>query len=133
MVLLAVVDAQYLYICIDVRAVGAESDGGVWVWTHLNTLFETQKANLPPPEILPQQSAEAAKVPYFFVGDDAFPLRPRIMKPFQLRGLTKEERVYNYRLSRARRTVENAFGILANRFRVLRTSICLRPDRVKPW
>ena len=53
-------------------------------------------------------------VPYTIVGDDAFPLRPYIMKPYGKRALTVEERIFNYRLSRTRRIVENGFGKLAN-------------------
>ena len=63
---------------------------------------------------------------YFLVGDDTFPLRSYLS-----RGLTKPECIYNYRLNRGRRTVENAFGSLANRFQVFHTSLCLTTDHAK--
>ena len=56
-------------------------------------------------------------MPYFFVGDEAFPLKEKFQKPFPRASLTFEKEVYNYRLSRARRISENAFGILAARWR----------------
>nr|CAI5820765.1 unnamed protein product [Callosobruchus analis] len=59
----------------------------------------------------------------FFVGDDAFPLKPYLLKPYKHSPLTYEQKIFNYRLSRARRIVQNAFGILASRFRIFRTSI----------
>lgn len=39
------------------------------------------------------------------------------------------QRIYNYCLSRAC-IVENAFGILSNRFRVFQTALCLDADKV---
>ena len=52
------------------------------------------------------------------MGDDTFPLRSNLLKPFSHPSLSLEEKVFNYRLLRARRDVENAFDILASRFRI---------------
>lgn len=131
MVLMGIVDANYKFLYIDVGAVGSESDGGVWAKTQLTSLLDKEGAKLPPPTTLPNTPDTSTPIGFFLVGDDAFPLQPYLMKPYPNRALTKEERIYNYRLSRARRTVENAFGILANRFRVLLTSICLKADTVE--
>ena len=50
------------------------------------------------------------------------PLRPDLLKPYPrgARGhkLPEDQLVFNYRLSHARRIVENAFGILVQRWRV---------------
>lgn len=64
------------------------------------------------------------------VGDDAFALTTNMMKPYPHRHMDKSKHIFNYRLSRARRVVENAFGILASRFRVFLTTIKLSPQRV---
>ncbi len=71
------------------------------------------------PEPLPHDTQD---VTYFLVGDDAFSLRTYLMKPYGARNLHMEHRIFNYRLTMARRVVENVFGILANRFQVLLTT-----------
>ena len=52
------------------------------------------------------------------------------MRPFARHGLINERCIFNYRLSRARKVVENAFGILANQWRLNNHHIYLNPDNV---
>ena len=53
------------------------------------------------------------------------------MKPYPQKELSSNKRIFNYRLSRARRISENAFGILANRWQVFRKPFLLKPEKVK--
>ena len=64
---------------------------------------------------------------HFLLGDNAFALMPRMVKHNSRRQLTREERIANYRISRGRRVVENAFRILGSRFRVLLGTMEQRP------
>uniref|UniRef100_A0A8D8QWB5 DDE Tnp4 domain-containing protein n=1 Tax=Cacopsylla melanoneura TaxID=428564 RepID=A0A8D8QWB5_9HEMI len=82
--------------------------------------------HVPTPQPL---SGRTLPVPYVLVGDEAFQLSENLMKPFSgLHVKGSKERVFNYRLCRARRVSENAFGILSSSFRVLRKSMLLNPD-----
>jgi hypothetical protein len=67
-------------------------------------------------------------LPHYFVGDDAFSLTPNVMKPYPKRRLNEEQRIFNYRLSLASRVSENAFGILASKFRVFHATLCVNPQ-----
>jgi len=121
MVLLAIVDAQYKFILCDFGTNGRISDGGVLRNTVFFDKLEHNKLNIPADEIVRNSNKS---LPYVFVADDAFPLRTDMIKPFRQADLnTYEKKIYNYRVSRARRIVENAFGILASRFRIFHTDI----------
>ncbi|KAJ8024979.1 Protein ANTAGONIST OF LIKE HETEROCHROMATIN PROTEIN 1 [Holothuria leucospilota] len=126
-VLLAVVDADYKFIWVDVGANGGASDSQIFNSSELRECIEDGSINFPPPDTLPNDDEP---IEYFIIGDDAFPLRVWMMKPFGRRNCTIEERIFKYRLSRARRVSENAFGIIANRLRVLLTTMQQDPKTV---
>lgn len=127
-VLMAIVDAEYNFLYVDVGCNGAGSDGGVFELCSFRKGLEKGYLHLPLPDALPNSETV---MPYFLVGDEAFPLKTWLMKPLPRRNLTKEQRIYNYRISRARRVVENAFGILSAKYRCLLTSLPQRPERVQ--
>ena len=124
---MAIVDAQYKFLYIDVGCNGRISDGGVFQRCSLYEAIQTDDLEFPQTVPLPERNT---CIPYFFVGDDAFAMAPYMMKPYPFRDLPGPHRIYNYRLSRARRVVENAFGIIANRFRILRRPMNLHPEKV---
>ncbi|XP_073420788.1 uncharacterized protein [Dendrobates tinctorius] len=123
-ILMALVNAKYEFIYVDVGMNGRVSDGGVLEHTHFGeSLFGSDLQ-------LPSNSDTRGNMNFVFVGDEALPLNPHLLKPFPLKTITPERRIFNYRLSRARRVVENAFGIMANRFRVLHTPMNMKLDSI---
>ncbi|XP_036344851.1 uncharacterized protein LOC118754099 [Rhagoletis pomonella] len=104
---MALVDADYKFLFVEVGAYGRESDGGVFARCPLSTAFADNTINFPPPRPLPHESAE---MPFVIVADDAFPLKTYLLKPFSYREQVMSYKIFNYRLSRARNVVENVFG-----------------------
>lgn len=125
-VLLAACDADYNFTLIDVGAYGSQSDGGVFSESVFGEALRAGELNLPNDVCLPQGHV----VSYTFVADAAFPLQKFIMRPYPGKHLTEKQRIFNYRLSRARRTIENAFGIMVARWRLLKQHICANVDNV---
>ncbi|KAL3212571.1 hypothetical protein MRX96_007983 [Rhipicephalus microplus] len=99
-VLMAVVDSQYLFRLVNVGAPGRFSDGGILQDSPIGERLHEGELSLPRAAMLPSRSVPA-------------------------------EVIYNYRLSRARRCVENAFGILVSRWRIYERQINLELENVE--
>ena len=115
--MLALEDAEYKFTYVNIGCNGRISDGGVLNRSDLRKILVQADRYLPEDEMI----GNGRKLPYTIIGDDAFPLEVHMMKPYPYHSPEKEKRVFNFRLSHARQTVEHSFGILAN--------IHLRPDK----
>lgn len=127
-VFLGVADANYNLVYADVGCQGRISDGGVFKCSSLYKDLENNTAHVPRSEALPGRTEP---VPYVIVGDDAFAMSNYLMKPYPGRTLEIPKRIYNYRLSRARRIIENVFGIMSSKFRLFLKPIALQPNKVE--
>ena len=117
-VLTAVCDAHYCFALIDVGDAGRHSDGGVLSNSAFGQAMDSGDLSLP------DVSNVTSPIPYFFVGDSA------MLRPYPGRYLQEKRRIFNYQLSRARRIIENTFGIMATKFRIFRRPIMANPDEV---
>lgn len=84
--------------------------------------INNEQFNIPPPMNLPYTEIVLSNV---ILGDEAFALHKNLMKPYPRQQSLHDrfKAIYNYRHSRARRTTENTFGIMASYFRVFFTPI----------
>ena len=131
--LMALVDANYKFLFVDIGQYGSNADGGVFQRSEWGQMFLNRELDMPEPKCI-EGAPQFGALPHCIVADEAFPLRIDLMRPFPRRrkneNLPDDKAVFNYRLSRARRIVENAFGILAQRWRLLNRRIQLKEDNV---
>ena len=72
------------FTLVDVGQLGRHSDGGVFSNSAFGAAFEREELSLPGPRPLPDSTLS---MPYVFVGDEAFPLKPNLMRPYPGRNL----------------------------------------------
>ncbi|XP_050065695.1 uncharacterized protein LOC126554686 [Aphis gossypii] len=126
-VLQGISDANYKFIVIEVGAYGKQSDAGTFSDSNVYQRLEANTLNIPENENIPLTDIST---PFVWLGDYAYPLKTNLLKPYSRKRLTVEERILNYRLSRARRCVECAFGTLVAKWRCLKTELQIDPDKV---
>jgi len=121
-ILLALVSADYKFTYVSIGCPGSYHDANVFRRTKF---YKALQAG----QILPDYCADVdgVMVPFYIIADDAFPLHPWLMKNYSATVLNTKQKYFNSILSSSRQVVENAFGKLKNRFRILQcaSSICL--------
>lgn len=115
MLLQGIVDADYCFLDVCIGWPGSVHDARVFVHSPIYSQITEN-------DLLPNKpmSVNGVNVPLYLIGDSAYPMHTWLMKPFPQSGvLTSEMKQYNYRISRARIVVENAYGRLKARWRRL--------------
>ena len=123
MVLLPIANNNYEFLYVSFGTNRRISDGGVKENTDFYLKLLAGKLKLP--RLNPKNGLN-----FVFVSDEAFALRKDFLKPYNVRTLYKQRRIFNYRLSRGRRVIENVFGILVSRFRFLSSCINVKPENI---
>lgn len=124
--LLALVDYNYKFLAVDVGSFGKEGDAGIFTKSLIGK-FVNDARNFPRPDAV---TGTDIILPYVVLGDEAFKLTTKLMRPYSQdqAKLDVMKRIYNYRHCRARRTVENSFGLLCQVFRIFHTQIAVQPE-----
>ena len=131
--LLALADANYKFIFVDIGQYGSNADGGVFQRSEFGKRFLNRDLQVPPPKLI-EDAPHIGLMPHCIAANEAFPLRIDLMRPYprhsKNENLPEDKAIFNYRLSRSRRIVENTFRILAECWRLLNRCIQLKEQNV---
>ncbi|XP_035224208.1 protein ALP1-like [Stegodyphus dumicola] len=91
-VLMAVADASYTFLYVDSGNYGRISDGGIFSNCSLGKALVSETLfSLPNPT--PLLNSDRV-LPFVFVGDEAFPLRKNILRPYPGKFLSNERKIF---------------------------------------
>ncbi|XP_065193105.1 uncharacterized protein LOC135824300 [Sycon ciliatum] len=122
--LLAAVDARGIFTYVNVGNPGSVGDAAAYINSRLFDNLTTRQWLT-----VPEKTIGNNRVLPYLVGDAAFALSSSLMKCFS-NPVTPQEKTFNFRLIRTRRVVEQAFGRLKGRFRILVKNNYSDPDFV---
>lgn len=116
-VLLAICNAKNEFSLLNIGDARLQVDKGVYSNSKLGHAIDSNFLDFPNPKALPGYG-HSNIFTYVFVADEAFAIKPHMTRRILRRNdPCQAETIFNYRLSRDRRVVENLFGILARRFK----------------
>lgn len=118
-ILQAAADSNYQFLFAECGGGGRSHDAATFAATEFYTHLQ-EGLNIPPPE---QVGDYPHRMPYCFVGDEAYAMRPDFIQPFPQRAISDRQDIYNRLHCKARRYIECAFGIMTMQFGVFRSAI----------
>lgn len=99
---------------------GSLNDAGIFQSSNLGMALEANEVDIPEPAILRNSNVQC---PFYLIGDGGFPLKNYLMKPFvRTQMMTVEQKIFNIRLSHARKIIECAFGVLCKRWKIFESA-----------
>ena len=90
---MAVINLNYQFTMVDIGDVGCQSDGGVFAARNIGQAIDVGLLNIPPPRRL---YGDTELFPFALVGDEAFPLKKYLIKPYAKASIKQKEQVANY-------------------------------------
>lgn len=122
------VDVNYKFVAVDIGSFRKEGDSGICLKSNMGQQVLNGSFRFPQPS----KPGSDKIIPYVIVGDEAFRLHKHIMKPYTRKSVrdNHSETVFNYKLNRARRLSENAFGLLSQIFRIFYQPINLETTTI---
>ena len=138
-VLIAVCDTKYKFIFIDVGQYGSTSDSTILKNSELGRCLKLYSLNIPSENIADKnyfKDGEPFISLYYMVDDEIFQLKDYLMHPYpgtRSGKLPTDQAVFNYQLSRARHVIENAFGILAAKWKLFHKLICADKENITSY
>ena len=88
-VLQRLVDANYNFITVDMGGFRKQSNGSTFLASDLFSFIDGKRVSFPEPDFLPHSNVTD---PYVMLGDEAYPLLPYLMKPYERNTLNDRRR-----------------------------------------
>lgn len=105
-----ILNEKLYFLCSDIGSYGSNYDSCIFQNSTIRKNFFNGKINLPSQHVT-EECSSLEELPDFFVGGEAFPRQTCLLRSYPGQGLTEEQIIFNYRLSRAHRLTEKDFGI----------------------
>lgn len=110
-VLLAIYDANYCFTMYDLGQMEATmifECAKTPLFQHIQKWVSALKKAPFVPDESDIEGTETFELPYYLVGDEIFPLNEWLIRPYPGPLVEDATKIFNYRLSKARRTIKNA-------------------------